>query len=273
MNAEFYSIVALFARYVFAGMMALIVLSALRGTISDSSRASRLRRLLPQTGQGGTLQILKGGGRKARTGMTYTVIREGRIGRSWLSDVRILDRSIERRHAYFSLTPEGLEVRAHGGAPMYDRRGNACLEMLLKDGDRFRLGDVFLMLVLNNPGQVRPVRPVQTQDDDLFDPDEWMDDEDVRDRNNDAGWYRPSGRSAAPETVFDDEPDLFGDGFDERLERRKIERRIEQKYARHAAQASEGANPLRTGFAPHSSAQPPEPPADPDDLFNIDDEL
>lgn len=266
MNTEFYSIVALFARYVFAGLMALIVLSALRGTVSDSLRAARLRRLLPQTGQGGTLQILKGSGRRARTGMTYTVIREGRIGRSRLSDVRIQDRSIERRHAYFSLTPEGLEIRAHGGAPMYDRRGDSRAEMLLKDGDRFRLGDVFLMLVLNNPGQVRPVRPLQTQDDDLFDPDEWLDDEDVQTQNDDAGWYRPSGRSRTPETAFDDEPDLFGDGFDARRERRKIERRLEQKYARRAAQTSEGGNPAQAASAP-------EPPADPDDLFNIDDEL
>lgn len=260
MNAEFYSIAALLARYVFAGIMALIVLSALGGTLSDSRRAARLRRLLPQTGQGGTLQILKGSGRRARTGMTYTVIREGRIGRSRLSDVRIQDRSIERRHAYFSLTPEGLEVRAHGGAPMYDRMGYSRSEMLLKDGDRFRLGDVSLMLVLNNPGQVRPVRPVQTVDDDLFDPEEWIDEDELyrpRAQSGDAGWYRPSGRSAEPETVFDDEPDLFGDGFDERRERRRIERRLEKNAARRAAQESRSS----------------EPPADPDDLFNVDDEL
>ena len=50
MSANAYEILALAMRYVFAGLMALIVLRAWRLTAVDSGRAKKLRRLSPDTG-------------------------------------------------------------------------------------------------------------------------------------------------------------------------------------------------------------------------------
>ena len=50
-----YEILALAARYFFAGLFLLIVLRAWRVTVRDSRRARKLRRLSPQTGLSGCL--------------------------------------------------------------------------------------------------------------------------------------------------------------------------------------------------------------------------
>ena len=122
MTQNLYEIVALGARYVFAGLMLLIVLRAWRITLVDSRRASTLRHLSPQTGISGELVVLEGDG-KARRGMRYPVIREGMIGTSRRADIRVRHSSIRRRHAYFQLTEEGLFIRTHAGAPMRDGDG------------------------------------------------------------------------------------------------------------------------------------------------------
>ena len=79
MSDGLYEILALAARYFFAGLFLLIVLRAWRVTVRDSRRARKLRRLSPQTGLSGELVVLEGGGR-ARRGMRYPVIREGTLG-------------------------------------------------------------------------------------------------------------------------------------------------------------------------------------------------
>ena len=147
MSQEIYEIIALGARYAFAALMVLIVARAWRNTIIDSRRAETLRRLSPETGLSGELVVLEGS-EQARRGMKYPVIREGLIGTSRRADIRIRHSSIRRRHAWFQLTPEGLSVQCHAGAPMQDRRGRTVKSILLKDGGVLTLGDVKLMLVL-----------------------------------------------------------------------------------------------------------------------------
>ena len=117
MAQNLYEIIALGARYVFAGLMLLIVLRAWRITLVDSRRASTLRHLSPETGISGELLVLEGD-EKARRGMKYPVIKEGMIGSSRRADIRIRHSSVRRRHAYFQLTEDGLSVRTHAGAPM-----------------------------------------------------------------------------------------------------------------------------------------------------------
>lgn len=147
MNQGIYEIVALGARYVFAGLMVLIVLRAWRITLVDSRRASQLRRMSPQTGISGEL-IVMDGDEKARRGMKYQVIREGMIGSSRRADIRIRHSSVRRRHAYFQLTEDGLAVRTHAGAPMRDGDDAPARALMLDDGDTFSIGRVRLMLVL-----------------------------------------------------------------------------------------------------------------------------
>ncbi len=147
MNQSLYEVVALGARYVFAGLMVLIVLRAWRITIVDSRRARTLRRMSPQTGLSGELVVVEGDGKACR-GMKYPVIREGMIGSSRRADIRIRHASVRRRHAYFQLTRDGLSIRTHAGAPMRDGRGRAVRALTLPDGGELSIGRVRLLLVL-----------------------------------------------------------------------------------------------------------------------------
>ena len=174
MSRSLYELVALGARYVFAGLMLLIVLRAWRITIIDSRRASRLRRISPQTGLSGELMVLEGD-EKARRGMRYPVIREGMIGSSRRSDIRIRHSSIRRKHAYFQLTEQGLFVQARPGATMRDENSRPCGTLTLPDGGEFSLGRVRLLLVLTDgtapeeegdPGEILDTIPGDP--DDLF---------------------------------------------------------------------------------------------------------
>ena len=149
MSTGLYELVALGARYVFAALMVLIVLRAWRITLIDARRAGALRRMSPQTGLSGELLVLDGDG-KARRGMRYPVIREGMIGASRRSDIRIRHASIRRKHAYFQLTGRGLTVQARPGAPMRDADGRRAETLLLGDGSEFTLGRVRLLLVLSD---------------------------------------------------------------------------------------------------------------------------
>ena len=148
MPADVYELVALGARYVFAALMTLIVLRAWRITLIDRRRAGALRRLSPQTGLSGELLVLAGDG-KARRGMRYPVIREGMIGASRRSDIRIRHPSIRRKHAYFQLTEQGLSIQARPGATMHGANGRPAQTLLLGDGAEFTLGRVRLLLVLS----------------------------------------------------------------------------------------------------------------------------
>jgi len=197
MSQSLYELVALGARYVFAGLMVLIVLRAWRITLIDSRRAGALRRMSPQTGLSGELLVLEGSG-KARRGMRYPVIREGMIGSSRRSDIRVRHPSIRRKHAWFQLDEEGLTIRARSGAPMYDGDGRAAQSLELQDGAEFTLGRVRLLLVLSEapePATVPrrehrggapdwdapPARRGETADysDELADPDSLSDPDDL----------------------------------------------------------------------------------------------
>lgn len=178
MSQSLYELVALGARYVFAGLMLLIVLRAWRITLIDSRRAGRLRRISPQTGLSGELMVLEGD-EKARRGMRYPVIREGMIGSSRRSDIRIRHSSIRRKHAYFQLTEQGLTIQARPGAMMRDETGRPAGTLTLPDGGEFSLGRVRLLLVLTDgtapeeegdPGEILDTIPGDPDDlfDDLF---------------------------------------------------------------------------------------------------------
>ena len=171
MEQGIYEIVALGARYLFAALMALIVARAWRNTVIDSRRAQTLRRLSPETGLSGELLVLEGS-EQARRGMRYPLIREGLVGSARRADVRIRHSTVRRRHAWFQLTPEGLALRAHAGAPLRDRRGRPARSLLLKDGDRFAVGSVHLMLVLTDSTQPGPrPRREAAPEGDLFETD------------------------------------------------------------------------------------------------------
>lgn len=148
MGADAYEILALCMRYVFAALMLLIVLRAWRITAADGARATKLRRLSPQTGIVGELLVV-GGGERARDGMRYRLILEGTVGSGRRCDIRIRHSSVRSRHAVFQMTNEGLFIRSHAGARIADGHGRQRREMTLHDGDILFIGHVRLMLVLS----------------------------------------------------------------------------------------------------------------------------
>ena len=203
MSQSVYELIALAARYVFAGLMLLIVARAWRITIVDSRRAATLRRMSPQTGLSGELVVLEGD-EKARRGMRYPVIREGMIGTSRRADIRVRHSSVRRRHAYFQLTEEGLFIRTHAGAPMRDGDGRPVRAIVLPDGGEFILGRVRLLLVLTEAPEP-PVHRRGRQDED----DEGYADEGYGDEGYvEAPW--PDGRphDSEQEAFFDVDNDF-----------------------------------------------------------------
>ena len=144
-----YDILALAGRYLFAGLMLLIVLRAWRITIVDNRRARQLRQMTPETGLSGELVVLDGG-EKAKNGMRYPVIREGIIGSSRKADIRIRHSSVRRVHAFFELTEKGLSLRANGDAIISRSWEDPVRRLTLRDGDIVEFGGVQLLLVLSN---------------------------------------------------------------------------------------------------------------------------
>lgn len=201
MSSSAFELLSLTMRYVFTGLMLLIVLRAARGALIDSRRAARLRRLSPMTGLSGELVLLDALPRIPR-GMRWPVIREGAIGTSRRSDIRIRNSSLRGRHALFQLTESGLSVRTHAAARMRDSLGNPARELTLLDGDSFYLGAAHLLLVLSVPDLPRRLTrtgydSTEPDDDDLFDVDAWLDER--------------QSRSDPVSPIFERDADPFGD--------------------------------------------------------------
>ena len=151
MSTNAYELLALAMRYVFAGLIVLIVARAWYGASVDSRRATKLRRLSPDTGIVGEM-LVTDGGERAKPGMRYPVTLEGTIGSSRRADIRIRHSSIRGRHAIYQMTDEGFFVRGHASKRVGDGSGRFARELLLRDGDHLRVGNVTLMLVLSDGG-------------------------------------------------------------------------------------------------------------------------
>lgn len=170
MNANAYEILALAMRYVFAGLMLLIVLRALIVTMVDGRRAAELRRLNPKTGIIGEFLVVDDAhpGRERR----YPVTLEGCIGASSRADIRIRRSGLHARHAYYQMTPSGLYVRGHANITLLDEDGTYVRERILVDGDSLYIGRLELMLILTE-GSAAPSfhvrKPPQRESvDDIF---------------------------------------------------------------------------------------------------------
>lgn len=153
MNAGAYELLATGMRYVFAALMVLIVLRALRGALVDSRRATKLRRLSPETGIIGEMLVLDGSER-ARTGMRYPLTLEGSIGSAYSADIRVRHSSVRGRHVIYQMTERGLYVRGHAGARLRRNRDPWTSDALLRDGDVLKIGGVRLMLVLTGADEM-----------------------------------------------------------------------------------------------------------------------
>ena len=177
MSTNAYEILALAMRYVFAGLILLIVARAWYGASVDSRRATKMRRLSPDTGIIGEL-LVTDGGERAKPGMRYPVTLEGTIGSNRRADIRIRHSSVRGRHAIYQMTDEGFFARGHASLRIGDGAGHFARELLLRDGDHLQVGGVTLMLVLSDGGSPdadlmrsrhRKRHPRDRRDEDSFD--------------------------------------------------------------------------------------------------------
>lgn len=213
MSANAYEILALAMRYIFAGLMLLIVLRALFVTMVDGRRAAELRRLNPKTGIIGEFLVLEDVrfGRERR----YPVTLEGCIGASSRADIRIRRSGLRARHAYYQMTPSGLYVRGHANITLRDEDGSYVRERILVDGDILYIGRLELMLILTE-GSAMPSfhvrKPVQHEsEDDIFE----TDDEDFSPNQPDDYFSANPAAGRSRFDAFDDDFDVYDDDFDE----------------------------------------------------------
>lgn len=216
MNASAYELLSLAMRYVFAGLMALIVLRAWRISAVDSGRAKKLRRLSPETGIIGEL-LVTDGGERARPGMRYPVTLEGTIGSGRRADIRIRHSAVRARHAYYMMTDEGLFVRGHASARIRGGKGAPLREMLLHDGEILRIGSVSLLLVLSDADEApeeisrKVLRRRKVQERDEWNEPEAMDDSIFETADADDLFFSNPASCLSPEEYDFDDEDTYDD--------------------------------------------------------------
>ncbi|MDO4740298.1 MAG: FHA domain-containing protein [Eubacteriales bacterium] len=167
MRSDWYTLLSMGMRYWFAAIAAIIVFRAWRATVRDTRRARVLRSWAPDTGAIGEIVVV-GGGRSLRRGSRIPVPKEGLLGSSRRSDVRLKHPDIRRYHAHIEQRENGVLIETIGKAEIW-LGGRTGKKLLLRDGDRFMIGTLSFMLVLYSPGEEREV-DVEIADDELFSP-------------------------------------------------------------------------------------------------------
>lgn len=148
MSSEMYTLIALAARYWFAGLMLLIVFRAWRVTVVDNRRARILREWTPETGCVGEMLINPGGKRRLRV----PIPQEGVLGSSRKADIRIKYAGVLPMHAHIEQRRGGLLVRPLGKATVALGEGAFTGDTLFaRDGDVLLIGKLRLLVVLFEP--------------------------------------------------------------------------------------------------------------------------
>lgn len=160
MNSDLYTLIALAARYWFAGLAVVILFRGWRMTVADNRRARLLREWMGQTGCVG--ELIANPGAKKR--ISYPIPREGVLGSAAKADVRIRHREVARAHAHFELREGGLLIKPLGRARLSIGEGYSGNAVFIQDGDVLTIGRLKLMLVLFDA-------PIAQDEDE----DEWFD--------------------------------------------------------------------------------------------------
>lgn len=164
MSSATYELIALAARYWFAGVALLIVIRAWRCTVQDNRRAKVLRDWTPETGCVGELIALTGS-KKFKKGERFPVLRESVLGSGRNADIRIPHPSIQKAHLHMELREGGMLARGMQNAEFSVSGQGKVRKLLLRDGMEFSVGSVRLMLVLydaqtqENPDEFEAFEP------------------------------------------------------------------------------------------------------------------
>ena len=166
MSADWYALLSLGMRYWFTALAAIIVFRAWRATVRDSRRARVLRAWAPDTGAIGEIVVVSGG-LGIRKGSRVPVPKEGLLGSSRRADVRLRHPDVRRYHAHIEQRENGLLVEPIGKAQVW-LNGKTSDKLLLRDCDRFSIGQMRFQLTLYTPDEA--TARVPDMEDDLFSP-------------------------------------------------------------------------------------------------------
>lgn len=168
MQSDWYTLLSMGMRYWFTAIAAIIVFRAWQATIRDTRRARVLRAWAPDTGAIGEIVVMAGGS-GVRKGTRIPVPKEGLLGASRRSDVRLKHPDVKRYHAHIEQRENGVLMEAMGRAEIW-LAGRTGQKLLLRDGDCFSIGGLALMLVLYAPGDEMDSVDVDIAEDELFSP-------------------------------------------------------------------------------------------------------
>lgn len=167
MRSDWYTLLSMGMRYWFAAIAAIIVFRAWRATVRDTRRARVLRSWAPDTGAIGEI-VITTGGNGVRKGSRIPVPKEGLLGSSRRSDLRLRHPAVRRYHAHIEQRENGLLMETIGRAEIW-LGGRTGKKILVRDGDRFEIGPLSMMLVLYSPGEDKEV-DLDIAEDELFSP-------------------------------------------------------------------------------------------------------
>ena len=161
MTQAWYRVASLSFGYVSAAIIALIVLMAARGHLSNIRLWSRVRRNLPQAGAAGVLRVLSSKGRRLPAGQDIPVPYEGTLGSAMSCDVRIPARRVHLRSAFFWMERDALHMVAlhRDGFLVDDVPVEPGDEAVLSDGAVLRVGEIKLVWRVSGVAALRGDEP------------------------------------------------------------------------------------------------------------------
>ena len=150
MSQEYYELLVLAARYVFALLGVVVVWRAANWLRQDFRERRWVMSSLPDAGYIGTLHVMEGQSKRLSPGDSLPLPTEGLLGSGAGCDVRVPHATVGRRHALFEFRPDGLHLRPYrnerlqvDGHPL----PQGC-EAILAHGAVLALGGVMLQLRL-----------------------------------------------------------------------------------------------------------------------------
>ena len=162
MSKDTYELLALAARYWFAGLALLIVLRGWRACVQDNRKARILRDWEGGAGCVGELVLTDDGTRRKRKKpVKWQVPAEAVLGSGASADIRLKGRDIKKKHIFMTYRPGEMVLHPVNGAP-FEAHKLPDGTQVLRDGDTLRVGPMKLMMVFfdaEDAAREAPVKP------------------------------------------------------------------------------------------------------------------
>ena len=156
MSQEYYELLALTSRYLFALLGVSVVWQAARWLKQDSNDRKSAQGALPDAGYLGMLYIMEGAGKQIYPGCSYQLPAEGLLGSGSVCDVRVAHPDVSRKHFLFEFKNDGMHLRpCRNKHILVDGQilPKGC-EAILTHGATLTIGDVIMQLRMYSGVQI-----------------------------------------------------------------------------------------------------------------------